>query len=487
MTLSGRLSAFFLASQALVLAGFSSALYFAAASHFDRTVGDRLDSTLATLVTLAENEPGGLEWEAHDRPGLPGLDPGPDQVCWIVRDDAGRVVDRSANLGGLGLPEGPVRRWADSAGLPWRVAVRSIRSDRLGQPPRRPGRPLSAGLILTVALRLDPSEATLSRLAPALGLLSTAVWCCSALVGRRISKRALAPLTRMVADAGDLGVEDPSRRLPVARTGDQLEALGLAFNGLLDRWHEALERQRRFAGDASHQLRTPLTAILGQIDVALRRDRPPEEYRRILALVRDQSDHLGRIVEALLFLARTEAEATWPDADRIDLAAWTTAQIARRADLDRGDNLRWEPPADADPPLLVRAHPVLLAQVLDNLLDNARLYGDPEAPVTLQVGRADGDVALSVADRGRGISPADLPRIFEPFFRGEASGRRGKPGVGLGLAVARRIAVAFGGTLEAESRPGEGSRFTLRLPGAPSNVAQATDLPSMAAEGPALG
>ena len=470
MTLSGRLSAFFLVAQALVLAGFSSALYFAAVAHFDRSIEDRLDSALATLAALAEDGPGGLEWEPHDRRAMPGQDSDPDQVRWTVRDERGRVVDRSPNLAGGELPPSPTRRRGDGSGLPWRIARREVRSDDPGRPPARDrDQPRSTALTLTVALRLDPSEATLARLALALGMLSAAVWGCSALVGRRISKRALAPLTRMVADARDLGVEDPARRLPVARTGDELENLGLAFNGLLDRWHEALERQRRFAGDASHQLRTPLTAVLGQVDVALRRDRPPEEYRRVLALVRDQADHLRRIVEALLFLARAgaEADATWPDLDCFDLATWTSDQIARRADLGGGDHLRWEPPNGPASPFFVRAHPALLAQVFDNLLDNARLHGDPEAPVTLRVGREGGSVTLAVEDRGRGIAPAELPRIFEPFFRGEASGRR-KPGVGLGLAVARRIAVAFGGSLEVESRSGEGSKFTLRLPEAPS-------------------
>ncbi len=471
MTLSGRLSAFFLASLALVLAGFSSALYFAAVSYFDRSIDDRLGSALATLAALAEDGPGGLEWEPHDRRAIPGKDSDPDQVRWIVRGDRGEVVDRSPNLGGGKLPASATSRWADASGVPWRVAAREVRSADPGWPGRRRHEmPRSRAFALTVALRLDPSEAALARLGLALGLLSAAVWGCSALAGRRISRRALAPLTRMVADTRDLGVEDPTRRLPVARTGDEVEDLGLAFNGLLDRWHEALERQRRFAGDASHQLRTPLTAVLGQVDVALRRDRPPEEYRRVIGLVRDQADHLRRIVEALLFLARAEADAdaTWPDLDRFDLAAWTSAQIGRRADLGRGDILSWQPPDESSGPFTVRAHPALLAQVFDNLLDNARLYGDPDAPVTLRVAREPGVVALSVEDRGRGIAPADLPRIFEPFYRGDASGRRGKPGAGLGLAVARRIALAFGGSLDAESRLGEGSRFTLRLPELPA-------------------
>ncbi len=473
MTLASRVSASFLGVLAAVLAGFSGALYFTAMVHLHRSIDDRIGATLATLAAVVEDEHGGLEWDLEGRRILPGLDPGTDQVRWTVRDDSGRRVGQSRNLVEADPLDEPGPRRLDRLGHPWRVVRLGLSSGRPAPDPDGPARP--AGLVLTAALRLDPAEATLRTLALALTLLGSALWGLSALFGRRICRRALAPLTRMAATARDLGVDDPSRRLPVAPTGDELEDLARAFNGLLDRWHEALERQRRFAGDASHQLRTPLTAVIGQVDVALRRDRPLEEYRRVLATVREQSDHLRRIVEALLFLARADAEAGRPEPDEFDLVAWTTAQVERRAALGDGDRPRWEEPRDG--PIRVRAHPALLAQVLDNLLDNARDHGGPGSPVDVRVHREPGVAALVVEDRGCGIPPEELPRVFEPFYRSARSRKSGHAGVGLGLAVARRIAVASGGSLEARSEPGIGSRFELRLPEADGPARQGLSPP----------
>ncbi len=485
MTLASRLSASFLGALAAVLAGFSAALYFAAVVHFHRAADDRLGSALATLAALVEEEPGGLEWEPVGRRVTLGDDPGLDQVRWAVRDEAGRLLDQSRNSADGSMPEEAGRRRTDQLGHPWRVVRRELRPDRPGPEPA-PGSPFHPRLRLAVGLRLDPSEGTLGLLAMALGLLATAVWGLAALVGRRLCRRALAPLIRMATAARELGADEPGHRLPVAATGDELEDLGLAFNDLLGRRHEALERQRRFAGDASHQLRTPLAAVLGQVDVALRRDRPPEEYRRVLATVRDQSDHLRRIVEALLFLARADADAGWPDPDEFDLVAWAAGQIQARGELGRGDLVRWTGPPDA--PIPVRAHPALLAQVLDNLLDNARQHGEPGAPVDLRIAREPaGLVALTVEDRGRGIAAADLPRVFEPFFRTAEARRSSRHGVGLGLSMSLRIARAFGGSLDVESEPGRGARFTLRLPEArPSAgpVEPATATATAAAEAP---
>jgi heavy metal sensor kinase len=461
MTLTDRLSASFLGALALILVGFSTALYVMASATLHQSVDDRLEAALATLAALAEDEPGGLDWEPGQRQVHLGQDKGKDEVRWVIRDDKGNEVDRSRNLGDSAVLVESGSRRSDRAGHPWRVAHRLLNATHPALPDgERSTKP--SRLVLSAGLRLDPIERQLWNLALVLVLLSTTLWGLTALVGRRLCRTALAPLTRMAVTARDLGADEPGRRLPVARTGDELEDLASAFNGLLDRWHEALERQSRFAGDASHQLRTPLTALIGQVDVALRRERTPEEYRRTLARVRDQSDRLRTIVEALLFLARADAEAGLPSLDVIDLAAWTGDQLRRRADEGGHDSIRWDPPPDG--PILVRAHPALLAEVLDNLLDNARDHGRPDSPVDVRIDREPGRVSLSVHDQGRGIAPSDLPRIFEPFFRANDARRAVPGGVGLGLAVARRIALALGGSLEAESRPGEGSRFVLRLP-----------------------
>jgi heavy metal sensor kinase len=459
MTLADRLSASFLGALALILVGFSIALHVMASAYLHRSVDDRIGATLATLAALVEDEPGGLDWERDARRAFPGQDPGVEQVRWRIFDDRGSEVDRSRNLDEPAVLVEPGPRRLDDRGHPWRVARLGVGSKHPAGDPEK-----SRALVMMAGLQLDPIERTLRNLAAALVVLSGTLWGSTALFGRRICRRALAPLTRMAATARDLGADEPGRRLPVARTGDELEDLGSAFNGLLDRWHEALERQSRFAGDASHQLRTPLTALIGQVDVALRRDRPPEDYRKALGRVRDQSERLRRIVEALLFLTRADAEAGYPSLEVLDLAAWTSDQIRRRLDEGSGDNLRWEPPNCG--PVPVRAHPALLAEVLDNLLDNARDYGEPGQAVEVRVEAEPGWALLTVEDRGRGIAGPDLRRIFEPFYRAAESRRLVPGGVGLGLAVARRIVLALGGRLEVESTVGRGSRFTLRLPGA---------------------
>src|SRR5439155_4762880 len=138
---------------------------------------------------------------------------------------------------------------------------------------------------------------------------SLGIWLLALFLGRAMSRRALRPLSSMACSARAMDASDRGQRLPSATAGDELEDLARAFNGLLNRLQEAFERQRRFTGDASHQLRTPLTAMLGQIDVALRRDRQADDYRRTLDLVHGQASHLRKIVEALLFLTRADLDA----------------------------------------------------------------------------------------------------------------------------------------------------------------------------------
>ncbi|WP_435010412.1 ATP-binding protein [Tundrisphaera lichenicola] len=460
MTLVSRLSAAFLGAVGLILVGFSTALYLLASVQLHRSVDNQLEATLATITTLVEVEPGGLEWESHDRRVIHGQDSGSDQVRWAAFDHRGRFLDRSPNLRESDPLDRPGSRRIDARGRPWRVVSRRLESSKPPASNEDPGH--LPAIVLVAGLRLDPVESTLRNLALTLLGLSAGVWACTALVGRRLCRRALAPLTRMAGASRELGADDPSIRLPVSPTGDELEDLAHAFNGLLDRRHEALERQRRFTGDASHQLRTPLTAVIGQLDVALRRERSVDEYRRVLTLVRDQSDHLRRIVEALLFLSRADAEAGSPALDRFDLAPWVAEQLDRRCAMGCPDRPDFEQPTDG--PYPIRAHPELLAQVLDNLLDNAREHGRSHSPAQVRIWRDSGFIALSVEDRGPGIAPEDLPRIFEHFYRATSPKRNGTAGFGLGLSVAQRIARASGGTLVAESPAGLGSRFILRIP-----------------------
>jgi signal transduction histidine kinase len=495
--LATRLSLFFLGALAAVLAGFSLALYALAHAHLHRGASDRLQAALNTLAAVAEVEPDGVEWETHDRRLVIGP-AGAEAPRWVVTDGQGQRVDGSGDteversLAGLRLAGGTPPQAAGTiraGGETWNLERQWFRPGppargfKGGEAHQEPGRKKYPALVITVAVPLGPVRATLHRLAAVLTALSLGVWLAAALGGRWLSRRALRPLTRMAEAARTITAADLGRRLPGAGTGDELEDLGRAFNELLGRLQESFERQRRFTGDASHQLRTPLTAMLGQVEVALRRDRDPEEYRRVLGLVRGQAGQLRQVVEMLLFLARADAEAWAPELERIDLGEWLARHLLSWAAHPRAADLRTEP--GPGQPLWVRAHPPLLGQALDNLLDNAFKYSGPGSAVTLRLRPGPDSVGLEVEDAGQGIAAEDLPHVFEPFYRSPHSRRLGKGGVGLGLAVAARVVNAFGGRIEVSSAPGKGSRFTVWLP--PANPERAEAAGSAGPSGPTRG
>jgi len=477
VSLTTRVTAFSLAALALVLSGFSATIYLVARSDLSRQADARLDAALSTLLAAVEVDADGLEWEPGQRLLAFGRGPEPDEVRWAIQDGRGAPVadstdpDSARLLARLPLPRRASTcsyRRARLDGRPWRVVRRRLGSND-------PAAVATGGrypaLTFSVALPLDPIDATERHLGRLLAGVSAGVWLLAAASGRWFCRRALGPLARMAGTARDMGAAEPDRRLPDPGTGDELHDLADAFNGLLDRLHEAFARQARFTGDASHQLRTPLAVMLGQIDVALRRDRPADDYRHTLALVRDQAARLGRIVEMLLFLARADAEAKLPDRQVIDLATWARDHLAGWTAHPRSADITVEAPGD---PIPVRVHPPLLGQLLDNLLDNACKYGEPGTPVVIRAARPSPGLALlSVRDRGPGIAPEDLPHVFDPFFRSPLARRRGLPGVGLGLTIARRIADSLDGRLDARDTPEGGTEFILSLAGAAEVSAEA--------------
>lgn len=475
MKLVTRFSAFFLIALALVLAGFSTTVYLVAHRHLYRQLDERLEGALDTLEASVDIEPGGLEWEPTDRRIALGLDLGPDEVRWAVRDGQGSLVDRSANAGRGGFPAGwEARAWPVTPpdgtvfgkAKGWRMAGRRMPLQPLlrqgrGHPDDEPGYEVQyAVLVLVAGLKPAPVKATLDRLGAILTLLSLLIWLLAATGGRVFARRALAPLTRMAETIATMSATDLGRRVPTPGTRDELEALGHAFNGLLDRLSDAFDRQQRFAGDASHQLRTPLAALLGQVQLARRRERSTEEYQRVLDRVHNEGLRLREIVEALLFLAQPEAPSLI--LHEVDLADWLPAHLARWSQHARAGDLDLEVRGT---PLPVKVHPAMLEQLVDNLLDNACKYSPAGTPILIRAERGcDCAIHLSVEDRGGGLRSEDAARLFDPFFRTEDVRRAGLPGIGLGLAVTRRIALALHGAIDLKLIPGQSTCFTLRLP-----------------------
>jgi signal transduction histidine kinase len=471
MSLVTRVSVAFLVALALALGGFSACLYYLAGLRLRLALDQELEATLDHFTDRPEVESGRVSWAIYDETGR-RMESAPGEGRPMVLD--GR------DLGPLAVDVATTIEGSD--GLRWRVLARPIGGRRHRGPPegrggehrqRPPGRDEHEGAapnrerqprVLAAWASLEPVESEIRSLAATLPLLSLVLWALAAGIGRHFGRRALAPLAVMAESARTMPFDDC--RLPSPGTRDELEDFARSFNGLLDRLHLALERQKQFTGQASHQLRTPLAALIAAIDVARRRPRTALELERVLDGLHDDAVRLWRVVEALLFLARAEAEAGLPDLESLDLAAWAAEQLRAWNGHERADDLRFA--GSNTDSLWTQAHRPLFGQLLDNLVENACKYSDPGSPITVSVWREAGLVALAVEDRGRGISPEDLPHVFEPFYRSDSARQLGHAGVGLGLAVARRIAMTHGGTITAENVPGGGCRFVVRLAQAPA-------------------
>lgn len=283
-----------------------------------------------------------------------------------------------------------------------------------------------------------------------------------------LARTALAPVDAVVRSAHRIGARDLSKRLPISRPGDEIGRLTTTINDLLARLEaafasqeETLACQRRFAADASHELRTPLTAIAGHARILKSwGSEDPEATRNSATRILEQSKRMTELVESLLAVARGDDEGAPPELAPADLGAVAAEAVdAARAASDGKVVIEYVPPkepveAPFDRDQIYRAATILL--------DNAVKYTPEGGVVAANVRREDDRVQLEVSDTGVGITAEDLPHVFERFYRADPA--RAQGGVGLGLSIARQIARAHGGEVEAKSKPGKGSTFVLRIP-----------------------
>jgi len=277
------------------------------------------------------------------------------------------------------------------------------------------------------------------------------------LFGFWLAGRALAPMHEAAARARRALRGDGELELPVRGIGDEWDELAQVTNELLRAQAHAAAQAKAFSANAAHELRTPLTAMLGEVQVTLRRDRNADEYRSALLVVEEEARRLGRLVEVLLALARADAGTLNPATIRFDIAraarlAADRAIVAHQG-ADRRLSLRLAPATALGDPLLT-------GRVLDNLLDNAFRHGGEH--VEIAVTAMPEWVRVTVGDDGPGIPATIRDRVFERFSREGAP----STGFGLGLAIARALAEAQGGHLSLDDGPG-GARFVVDFPTAP--------------------
>jgi heavy metal sensor kinase len=326
---------------------------------------------------------------------------------------------------------------------------------------------------LQIGLDRADLDETLGELFRALLLAIPVALVVAAAVGYVVAGRALAPVATITALAARIGGRDLGARLNLALPDDELGRLARTFDGMLARIEDAFERQRRFTGDAAHELRTPLSLMRSRLDVTLARRRSPEEYEAAMLELGTDLERMTGLVGALLMLARADTGRLVAERAPLDLRDPTrfVAEQFRPLAGESGVSL-----TDRTEPALVVADHDLIVQVLVNLVTNALAH--TPAGGTIELGcRTEGDRALLwVADSGVGIAPEHQARVFDRFYRGDTGRTRARGGSGLGLAICKAIAEAHGGEIGLQSAPGQGTTVELRLPSTPRSRARTGDV-----------
>ncbi len=289
----------------------------------------------------------------------------------------------------------------------------------------------------------------------------------ASVLGVWIARHIVVSARRLGAAASRIGAQALNERLPVDDTPIELVESSLAFNRMLDRLQNAFERLSAFSSDLAHDLRTPVGNLLGEAQVALSRPRSADEYRAVLESAVEEYERLSRMIGNMLFLAQVDNDKAAMSIDWIELDAALDRVIGYFELLaeERGIHLRKTLPGSSGVESRVRADETMLIRAVSNLVSNALRYapGGSCIEVAAQV-EADGGCVIEVSNEGTPIDPEQQKRIFERFYRADASRHGSSSGSGLGLAIARSIMDLHGGTAWVRSHPGERTVFGLRFP-----------------------
>jgi heavy metal sensor kinase len=289
------------------------------------------------------------------------------------------------------------------------------------------------------------------------GLFALAV-----VLGWFMARRALAGVENVTRTAQRIAADGRlAERVPVGRGGDEIDQLAATFNRMLDRIQGLVNGVKEMTDNIAHDLKSPLTRIRGQAEVALTSAGAAGDYEAMAASAIEECDRLLEMINAMLFISRTEAGVARPEVGGMNLAEVVRNACVLFQSLAEDKEVALE--SDIPPELAFNGDVRLIQRMLGNLLDNAIKYTPPGGAVKVSL-EADGEHSVSIAfqDTGAGISEKDRPRIFERFYRGDPS--RSQAGAGLGLSFARAVARAHGGDISVENRAPAGAVFTVVLP-----------------------
>jgi heavy metal sensor kinase len=319
-----------------------------------------------------------------------------------------------------------------------------------------------AGTVLVVSRSISELQSTLNQSILFLGVLSVLAVLAGSLLAHTLAGRILEPVRRIASTARSLSQHELNRRVEVEVPPDELGELVETFNGMLARLEASFESLRRFTADASHELRSPLALMRSELEGTLARTRTPGEYQQVLRGLEAEVEHMSRMVDQLLMLARADAGALQPAEMNLDVADFLHETAARWRPV--ADSRHVQVDVDAPDSGSVRADPDLLRRVMDNLIDNATRHTPEGTAVELTGAPTAGGWNIDVRDHGPGVPAAARSVLFERFVRADGARARDTAGAGLGLALSRAIAESHGGSLRLLDQNGAGATFRLFLP-----------------------
>ena len=462
-SIKARIVAFYMAILLLVLSVLGGFLYLS----LHRIVYDAIDTSLLSkakaLASIVDTEQGPAPFKFSDDIIWQYNSPEADSYFQIRRTD-GSSIQKSVSLGHEQLP------WNPGAASPrFRTIILKGRSVRLvtlemqpdPEPTEETSGPEEPGFVLQCGEDISARLALLHNYRWILLAAILAVLLISAAGGLLIAAKALAPIEEISQTIGGISEANLTERVAVEKFPKELKILAGTFNRTFDSLEKSFSRQKQFIADASHELKTPLSVIVSQSEITLRRPRTAAEYRRPLEVILGTGRMMSDMVKKLVSIACLDATTLEMKMTNLDLRQVMEESVRLLAPIAEQHGIELQ--LSAPEPATVAGDRQALLEVFVNVLDNAIKYNMPSGRVDVSLGRTDGWLAAVICDSGSGIPAAEQDRVFDRFYRVDKSRSKKIGGSGLGLSIARDIIQLHGGTMQLSSQPGEGTTVTILL------------------------
>lgn len=453
LSIRAKLTAWYFVVLVVTFAVFSAIAFYAMRRSIDTTVDEQLQDQVAGVKELVQRilpqGSAGLADELREnfeyRRGAEFSQVADSKGQWIYRS---RLMKRY----GVPFPQDASPRIStiEIAGLPLRMLTADVRVN--GETFR-----------VQVAAPMDDYEEALENFRWVLLVSSPLLLIVASLGGYWMSRRALTPVDEITRAAQSIGSHNLSTRLAVPKTRDELQRLSETLNGMLERIEGAFKRITQFTADASHELRTPVALMRTTAEISLRKPRADSEYREALGQILKELEKTSSLIEQLMLLARADSGFETLQFARFDLANSFRAACKQAQTLAEAKQISFSEQVAATP-LTVEGDAQALQRMFLILMDNAAKYTPSGGQVAVALTGKNGLAVAEIRDNGVGIGEADLPHIFERFYRADKDRSHEEGGAGLGLSIGRWIAETHSGTIEVESALGKGSVFRVRLP-----------------------